>query len=275
MIASGVERRAFRRAAIAALLLPAVSVGAPASAGAAKRSHEHRSHRYAARRARRGASHDSRTGRKKIAMTSLFHPGSTSYFAFVERTVVARGKPWKTARAIYKLHERTFWRTSELVLALDVTKGSEAWTRVRLPAPGDPTGWVPTSALSEREPVHTWLKVDRRRLRATLIRNGRKVFEAPVGVGKPRWPTPDGQFYIEESLTPPERGGLYGPLAFGTSARSHVLTEWPNGGQIGVHGTNEPWLIPGRISHGCIRMSNANIQRLGRLMPVGTPITIR
>jgi lipoprotein-anchoring transpeptidase ErfK/SrfK len=34
-------------------------------------------------------------------------------------------------------------------------------------------------------------------------------------------------------------------------------------------------LIPGQVSHGCIRMRNRDILRLARLMPVGTPLTIR
>jgi hypothetical protein len=34
-------------------------------------------------------------------------------------------------------------------------------------------------------------------------------------------------------------------------------------------------LIPGRISHGCIRMRNRDILTLGRLLPVGTPLTVR
>jgi lipoprotein-anchoring transpeptidase ErfK/SrfK len=63
-------------------------------------------------------------------------------------------------------------------------------------------------------------------------------------------------------------------VAFGTSARSAVLTDWPSGGFIGIHGTDYPELIPGRISHGCIRMRNSDILRLGRLMPVGTPLTV-
>ena len=70
------------------------------------------------------------------------------------------------------------------------------------------------------------------------------------------------------------RSPFYGPLAFGTSARSAVLTDWPGGGFVGIHGTNRPELIPGRVSHGCIRMRNRDIERLGRLMPVGTPIII-
>jgi lipoprotein-anchoring transpeptidase ErfK/SrfK len=67
----------------------------------------------------------------------------------------------------------------------------------------------------------------------------------------------------------------YGPLAFGTSARAAHLTDWPAGGYIGIHGTDEPALIPGRVSHGCIRLTNAAIVRLGRLLPVGTPVVIR
>jgi lipoprotein-anchoring transpeptidase ErfK/SrfK len=63
-------------------------------------------------------------------------------------------------------------------------------------------------------------------------------------------------------------------VAFGTSARSPQATDWPAGGFVGIHGTDQPDLIPGRISHGCIRLRNPDIVRLGHLMPVGTPITI-
>lgn len=68
---------------------------------------------------------------------------------------------------------------------------------------------------------------------------------------------------------------FYGPVAFGTTARSAVLTDWPAGGFVGIHGTDAPGLIPGRVSHGCIRMRNHDIRRLATLMPVGTPLTIR
>ena len=68
---------------------------------------------------------------------------------------------------------------------------------------------------------------------------------------------------------------FYGPIAFGTTARSAVLTDWPDGGFVGIHGTDEPQLIPGRVSHGCIRLRNPDIVRLAKLMPVGTPVTIR
>ena len=66
----------------------------------------------------------------------------------------------------------------------------------------------------------------------------------------------------------------YGPRAFGLSARSAKLTDWPGGGFIGIHGTAYPGILPGRVSHGCVRMRNSAIMRLFRLMPIGTPVTI-
>jgi lipoprotein-anchoring transpeptidase ErfK/SrfK len=121
--------------------------------------------------------------------------------------------------------------------------------------------------------VDTRLVVDLERLRATLYRRGRTIFSAPVGVGTAAAPTPRGHFYIRNKLTG-YRSDFYGPIAFGTSARSAVLTDWPAGGYIGIHGTDAPQLIPGRISHGCIRLRNPDIVRLNGLMPLGTPLTI-
>jgi lipoprotein-anchoring transpeptidase ErfK/SrfK len=149
------------------------------------------------------------------------------------------------------------------------------WVRVRLPVlPNNTTGWVSRDALGGYGEVRTRLVVDRRLLTAALLRNGREIFRARVGIGEPRWPTPAGEFYVRNKLTTFD-DPFYGPVAFGTSARSAVLTDWPAGGFIGIHGTNRPELLPGRISHGCIRMANEDILRLARLMPVGTPVTIR
>jgi lipoprotein-anchoring transpeptidase ErfK/SrfK len=93
-------------------------------------------------------------------------------------------------------------------------------------------------------------------------------------VGKPYWPTPAGDFYIREVMTGFD-DPFYGPVAFGTSARSAVLTDWPGGGVIGIHGTSIPQILPGRVSHGCVRMKNGPIRQLLRLMPIGTPLAIR
>lgn len=205
----------------------------------------------------------------------LSRDGGVSRWAPVLRRVVARAEPSRDARPVATLATRTGDGTRNLVLALARVDARGLWVRVRLAIlPNGSTGWVPRGALGEYHAVRTHLIVDRAHRRARLERSGRVVFRAGVGVGKPGTPTPAGEFYVRDRL----HGfgdPFYGPLAFGLSARSAVLTDWPGGGFIGVHGTNAPGILPGRVSHGCIRMRNADILRLGRLMPVGTPVTIR
>ncbi len=46
------------------------------------------------------------------------------------------------------------------------------------------------------------------------------------------------------------------------------------GGEYAIHGTNHPELIGGFVSHGCIRMYNADIRELYRLVNVGTPVVV-
>jgi lipoprotein-anchoring transpeptidase ErfK/SrfK len=157
----------------------------------------------------------------------------------------------------------------------EVERDGVTWVRARLSALPDGTvGWLPRGALGGWSFVDTRVVIDRAALTLTLYRDGRRVFRAPVGIGAPGTPTPAGQFYVRDRLTryaSPE----YGPVAFGTSARSATETDWPAGGFIGIHGTDQPTLIPGRISHGCIRLRNAAILALARVMSVGTPVTIR
>lgn len=148
------------------------------------------------------------------------------------------------------------------------------WTRIAVPMrPNGRTGWVRNEALGPANRTDMLLVVDRTLLRATLHRNGRAVWTSRIGVGAPATPTPAGRFWIREKLHA-TFGGSYGPRAFGTSNYS-VLTDWPGGGVIGIHGTDQPSLIPGRPSHGCIRLRNAAVLRLFQLMPVGTPMHVR
>jgi lipoprotein-anchoring transpeptidase ErfK/SrfK len=154
------------------------------------------------------------------------------------------------------------------------TVAGHTWIMVPLPGrPNGATGWVPAAALGEAHITHQYLRVDRKTLRATLYRDGSAIWSAPVGVGRPSLPTPAGHFYVTEKLVSVGET-LYGPYALGTSAYAPTLSEWPGGGIVGIHGTNEPELIPGRPSHGCIRLRNADIEKLWTLIEVGTPIDI-
>jgi hypothetical protein len=187
-----------------------------------------------------------------------------------------RRNPTGTSRTIVRLRFLTEDRRPEIYLALRRTIDDEGqeWVEIRVPRrPNGTTGWVRRESLGPFHRVMTRLVINRRTFRASLYKEGRRIWSARVGVGAPGTPTPAGRFYIREKLRSLEGGTIYGPLAFGTSAYSR-LSDWPRGGVVGIHGTNQPQLIPGRPSHGCVRVRNRAILRLGRLMPLGTPVRI-
>jgi hypothetical protein len=199
-----------------------------------------------------------------------------SRWTIVRQATIARAEPSATAAPVARLVPLTPDRTANVltVLAARSDRVGRLWVEVGLPVlPNGSVGWVPRGALGGYEFVRTHLVVDLERLTATLYRNGRPVFAASIGAGTAAWPTPRGNYTIRSKLTR-YHSPFYGPVAFGTTARSAVLTDWPGGGFVGIHGTDEPQLLPGRVSHGCIRLRNRDILRLARLMPVGTPLTI-
>jgi len=188
-----------------------------------------------------------------------------------------RSAPAAKARQITKTHAYTEDGYPEVYLVLRSRTNSSGreWYKIRIPMrPNGLKGWVRDSALGPIERVGTQLVLDRSSQHATLYRRGKRIWSEPVGIGAPSTPTPAGHFWIREKFRTGNPSGLYGPVAFGTSNYS-VLSDWPGGGVVGIHGTNEPSLIPGRPSHGCIRVKNDAVLRLWRLLPVGTPLEIR
>ena len=106
----------------------------------------------------------------------------------------------------------------------------------------------------------------------------------PLGVGREGWATPLGTteivrkkegpaWYPPDSIraenpnlpkvVPP---GPNNPLG------SHALYfDWP---LYLIHGTNMPWGVGRRVSHGCIRLYPEDIAQLFELVPVGTPVQV-
>ena len=213
---------------------------------------------------------------RPLANERLSNERTVTRWANPVRDAPIRAHPSARARPVARLRALTEDGVAEVYLALRSHRSRDrrVWIRVRIPGrPNGRKGWVPRGALGHLHAVTTALRIDKGRSRATLRRKGRIVWRSAIGHGAPGTPTPSGRFYIRERLD--NRGGdpVYGPLAFGTSAYS-ALSDWPGGGVIGIHGTNQPSLIPGRPSHGCIRVPNPAIRRLARLMPVGTPVRI-
>jgi lipoprotein-anchoring transpeptidase ErfK/SrfK len=140
------------------------------------------------------------------------------------------------------------------------------WVDLRVPGrPNGRTGWVKRGSLDAFNRTNMQIVINRSGERLTLYRAGRQIFQAPVGVGKPSTPTPPGHFWITEAFQSTDP--FYGPWAFGTSDYS-TLSEWPGG-------TNEPQLVPGDPSHGCIRLHNSDVLALKSLVQIGTPLLIQ
>jgi lipoprotein-anchoring transpeptidase ErfK/SrfK len=201
----------------------------------------------------------------------------TYRWAFVRHRTVARTGPSMGARPITSITLQTPELYRNAILVLDAVKyrSGKMWVRIRLAVlPNGTTGWVPRGALAGMSKIHTRMVISIGGLRATLYKRGRPVFSARVGVGQSHTPTPRGEFYVREKLSG-YYAPAYGPRAFGLNAKSATLTDWPGGGFIGIHGTNAPQILPGRVSHGCVRMRNPAILRLFRMMPLGTPVSIR
>ena len=183
-----------------------------------------------------------------------------------------RARPDRRARGQGKVRPFTYYGIRDVVIVLEQ---DGRWSRVRYSGIGRRVGWVPSSALTRPRLTQSWVVIDKRRKLLFAYRGGRRVLRAPIGIGAKGSPTPGGRFLIRERLVPADKGGIYGVLAFGLSAYSRHRTDWPGGGQVGIHGTNQPQLLPGRISNGCIRLRNRDVRRLDRFTGPGTPVRVR
>jgi lipoprotein-anchoring transpeptidase ErfK/SrfK len=149
------------------------------------------------------------------------------------------------------------------------------WLHVFLPVqPNGSQGWVRTREVRTAKTSY-WIQVLRSGHRLKVYRGKKVLLSTPAAIGSSDTPTPGGAYYLTELLQPPNPNGDYGPYAYGLSGQSTALTQF-NGRDpvIGIHGTNQPKLLGTSVSHGCIRVSNAVITRLAKMLPLGTPVQI-
>jgi L,D-transpeptidase ErfK/SrfK len=110
----------------------------------------------------------------------------------------------------------------------------------------------------------------------------------PIGIGKVGWSTPEGRTKIvskvkDPSWTPPvsvrkEHAENGDPLPAKVPAgpdnplgRHMMRLGWPS---YLMHGTNKPYGVGMRVSHGCIRLYPEDISRIYDEVPVGTSVTV-
>lgn len=150
------------------------------------------------------------------------------------------------------------------------------WMQVMLPVrPNGSTGWV------KREDVrvegHTFrIEISLSGFNLKAFKGNEVVLDAPIGISVEERPTPPGNYYTTELLKSADPA--YGPWAFGLSGFSEVLTSFNGGqGQLGIHGTNQPEKVGTRVSSGCIRLKNEDIETLVaafEAMPQGIPVQV-
>jgi len=128
------------------------------------------------------------------------------------------------------------------------------------------------------------IKTSERRL-YLMLGSGRAI-RYPVGVGrsgmqwsgtvqidgkyvKPAWSPPASIKRAEPKLPDVIPGGSpHNPMGVAAMTLS-------GGGQYAIHGTNQPNLVGGFVSHGCIRMYNADITDLYGRVSVGTQVVVQ
>ena len=188
-------------------------------------------------------------------------------------SVIARREANPTAAKIKVFHYfRPDYRIQQ-ILAIGTKTGSDGktWYHISVPMrPNGTHGWIPASA-ADLTPTVALIVVHVGRRTIEVFRHGKHVLHGKVAVGAPGMETPLGHYYVAATFVPDVP--FLGVYALETSAYSK-LTEWPGGGVVGIHGTNEPWLLGKAVSHGCVRVSNTTAAALKRLTPLGTPINI-
>jgi len=139
------------------------------------------------------------------------------------------------------------------------------------------------------------LVLDRRQRQLFVIEGNQERKRFPVGVGRPGWETPVGQFsVIELAVDPtwehPATGqrippGPANPLGSrwigfhrdckgraGFNGSEHLVVK----GCVssGFHGTPQRHSVGQAVSHGCVRLLDEHVRELFDLVEMGTPVTV-
>ena len=109
----------------------------------------------------------------------------------------------------------------------------------------------------------------------------------PVSIGASETGTPTGEWKVkgvarmpefrhdEKMLNEGERSEEFHMLPPGPNNPVGVMWIALNKDGIGLHGTNDPYLIGRSESHGCIRLANWDVVRLAEKIKPGTAVSIR
>ena len=169
------------------------------------------------------------------------------------------------------------WYTYPSILPVITTE--PGWLDVRLAQrPNGATTWVRQSDVTlSNTPYYMVLSLTTEHL--YVFDGGAQIFDFPAGVGAPGDETPTGHYFIP--MQSPSLGPGYGAFILVTSDHSDTITDWEGTGDaiIGIHGPITAYddsligTTGAAISHGCIRLHDADLAQLS-MIPPGTPLDV-
>ncbi|MGH7822152.1 MAG: L,D-transpeptidase family protein [Candidatus Binatia bacterium] len=196
-------------------------------------------------------------------------------------TVVGMPRPY-TFRRGDTLHDVA----RHLGLGINEVQAAMPDVEVWLPPEGQsrhfPTWWV----LPQSDHPGVVINIPEMRLYYYPADMAGTVVTYAVGLGRDEWQTPIGHFKVSEKTVNPtwvipdsireerarEKGRFERVIAGGAPdnplGRYRMRLTLP---LYGIHGTNIPWGVGMKVSHGCVRLYPEDIERLFPLVPVGTP----
>jgi lipoprotein-anchoring transpeptidase ErfK/SrfK len=106
------------------------------------------------------------------------------------------------------------------------------------------------------------------------------VVTYPIAIGKENWETPTGEFHVTQMTMNPDWRHPITEEVIPAGSDSPIGTRWieflrQDNSAFGFHGTNQDDLIGQAVSHGCLRMHNADVEALFESLYIGMPVTVQ
>jgi L,D-transpeptidase ErfK/SrfK len=138
------------------------------------------------------------------------------------------------------------------------------------------------AAPNAEDPTHLVLRLGERRLYVMDGTPSALAESFPIAIGKEGWETPVGRYQVEEMVEHPDFAKLDGGVVvkwFPPGPTNPLGERWigfahGEGWTLGIHGTPHPELLGRAVSHGCIRMRNADVIRVYDRVRLGTPVIV-
>jgi hypothetical protein len=211
----------------------------------------------------------------KVALRAVREARWTDVLVRVPRTLPAFARPRPDVARVGVVPGGSKYYGFPIVAWVEAVSPDGRWGRVELPYIWPRVhGWIRLEGL-RRATTRVRVEVDLSSHTVTVRKFGTVLFRVPGATGAPSSPTPVGEYFVTDRVAFPA-GSYLGSFAFGISGiQPRLPAGWSGGNQLAIHGTNNPSSIGRSASAGCIRVSEATLDRLQPLLRHGTPVIIR